>query len=265
MTPDPRPLCGKTAVITGSATGIGRATAELFAANGADLILVDRKAEENKAVVSAVTGRGARARSYAADLADAEATASCVERIASDFPVIDVLINNAGELLVGTVESITLTAWAQTQHLHLTAPAAFILGLLPCLRAAPSAAIINNASIDGLFGHPLLPAYGTAKGGLVALTRNFAFGLGRHGIRINCIASGGIDTAMMQGVDEQGKHELVCATPLGRLGSPTEVAEVILFLATPASSFVTGAIVTVDGGRTAVTAGVAEVNPAANI
>jgi 3-oxoacyl-[acyl-carrier protein] reductase len=263
MSEQNRVLADRVAVVTGTATGIGQATARRFAAAGASLVLVDHQDELNRRLAAELTEQGAEAAAFAVDLRDREATDSCIAEIAGRYARIDVLVNNAGALLVTPLDQLTLQAWDETHDLHLRAPAAFILGLLPALRASNEASVINNASIDGVFGHPLMAAYGTAKGGLVALTRNFAYGLGADNIRINCLATGGIQTPLLDGVDDDARAILETNAPLRRLGTPEEVAEAMLFLASAASSFITGAVLTVDGGRTAVTAGVAQMNPAA--
>ncbi len=263
MSDQNRELADRVAVVTGTATGIGQATARRFAVAGASLVLVDHQDEPNRRLVAELTKQGVQAAAFAVDLRDREATDVCIAEISDRYTKVDVLVNNAGALLVTPLDELTLDAWDETHDLHLRAPAAFILGLLPALRASGSASVINNASIDGVFGHPLMAAYGTAKGGLVALTRNFAYGLGGDNIRINCLATGGIATTLLDGLEDNARAVLEGNAPLRRLGTPKEVAEAMLFLASTASSFITGAVLTVDGGRTAVTAGVAQMDPAA--
>lgn len=128
--------------------------------------------------------------------------------------------------------------------------------LLPCLRAAPAGAVVNNASIDGLLSHPSAAVYSVAKAGMIAMTRSLAFELGADGIRINCIASGGIATPMLDAVPEAVREDAKRQIALRRLGAPEEVARVALFLLSEEASYVTGATLTVDGGRTAITQGV---------
>lgn len=255
-----RRLQGRVAVITGSATGIGRATATLFAAHGAALVLVDASASRNQALRDELRDEGASAQALTVDLRDRAAVERSSEAIAREHQVVDVLVNNAGALLVETIDATTLEQWDEMHDLHVTAPFVFIRNLLPSLRRSAGASIVNNASIDGLFGHPLMPAYGTAKGAMVAMTRNFAYSLGQEEIRINCLATGGIDTPLIAGLADSARAALDRATPLGRLGTPDEVARTTLFLATDESSFMTGSVLTVDGGRTAITAGIASMS-----
>jgi NAD(P)-dependent dehydrogenase (short-subunit alcohol dehydrogenase family) len=255
-----RRLEQKVAVVTGSSSGIGKAIAELFAREGAALVLVDQNGTANEALVRELRNRGSIADAFTVDLESRDETVACIDQISDRHPVVDILVNNAGAILVEPIATTSLRMWDQMHNLHLAAPFLFIRGLIPSMKRSAGASIINNASVDGLYAHPLMPAYGTAKGGLLALTRSCAFELGSNRIRINCIATGGIDTPMIRGLTDRARDELAKATPLRRLGTPEEVAQVALFLGTSDSSFVTGAIITVDGGRTAITAAIASLS-----
>lgn len=232
----------------------------LFAAHGAALVLVDSSASQNQSLLDELRDGGASPEAQTVDLRDRAAVERCSETIARDHHIVDVLVNNAGALLVETIQSTALEQWDEMHDLHVTAPFLFIRNLLPSMRRSSGASIVNNASIDGLFGHPLMPAYGTAKGAMVAMTRNFAYSLGQDGIRINCLATGGIDTPLIAGLTAAARADLDRATPLGRLGTADEVARTALFLATEESSFMTGSVLTVDGGRTSITAGIASMH-----
>lgn len=254
-------FCGKVVVITGSATGIGAAAALMFAELGAHLVLVDQVKDPARGL----TPMPADVLTHTVDLRDPHATEQCVRQIAETVPVVDVLVNNAGALVVESIANTSLDLWNSTNHLHVTAPFLFIRGLLESMARSGAASIINHASIDGLFGHPMMPVYGSSKGALVSVTRNFAMELGRKGIRINCLASGGIETPLVDSVNEEGRKLTARLAPLQRLGKAEEVASVIVFLASPQASYMSGSVLTIDGGRTAVTPGTTHMDPLANM
>jgi 3-oxoacyl-[acyl-carrier protein] reductase len=244
-------LRDRVAVVTGSASGIGRAAALLFAQEGARVVAIDRADAANARLVAELPD----AESHVVDLADRTAVAASARAIAEAHPRIDVLLNNAGTVTFGPAATATDTDWDAMVDPNLQAAFSLTRGLLPSLRASPSGSVVNNASVDGLFAHPRAPLYSVAKAGLVAMTRALAHELGRDGIRVNCLATGGIDTPMLDGVPSIARDEVARLTPLQRLGTPEEVARAALFLACDDASFVTGAVLTVDGGRTALTAG----------
>jgi 3-oxoacyl-[acyl-carrier protein] reductase len=244
-------LRDRVAVVTGSASGIGRAAALLFAQEGARVVAIDRADAANARLVADLPG----AESHTVDLADRIAIAQGAHTIAEAHPRIDVLLNNAGTVTFAPAASATDADWDEMVDPNLRAAFTLTRLLLPSLRASPSASVVNNASVDGLFAHPKAPVYSIAKAGLVAMTRALAHELGRDGIRVNCLATGGIDTPMLDGVPSRARQEVARLTPLRRLGTPEEVARAALFLACDDASFVTGAVLTVDGGRTALTAG----------
>jgi NAD(P)-dependent dehydrogenase (short-subunit alcohol dehydrogenase family) len=249
-------LAGRIAVITGSASGIGRASAELFAAEGATIVAIDRDAAANDALVESLRRGGAQAEARTLDLGDAEATTAAARDLRERHPRIDVLFNNAGAFAASPVETATDEHWDRMLDVNLRSAFLLIRELLPSLRRSPAASIVNNASVDGLFGHPAAPVYSVAKGGLLTMARAMAYELGADGIRINSLAPGGIATPMADMVPELVRAEVVRVTPLRRLGTPAEVARVALFLASDASSFMTGEALMVDGGRNALTGGV---------
>lgn len=253
-------LEGTVAVITGTASGVGRATALLFAEEGAKVVGIDRSESGNASLLEELQVRGKHGEMHTVDLRDRTAVQECCAEIARRHPSIDVLFNNAGAAVAKPIPDTTADIWDEMLEVNLTAAFLLIRDLLPCLERARAGAIVNHASIDGLFGHPLLPAYSTAKGGMLAMSRSFALPLGRAGVRINAIASGGIETPLIDSLEfgDDVRARITEATPLGRWCKPEEVARVALFLATEDSSYITGAVLTVDGGRTAVTPGTLE-------
>ena len=219
------------------------------------MVGLDRDAAGNRQLVAALRATGAAAESLVLDLRDTAALVAAARDLRSRHPAIDVLFNNAGAYEPAAFGSSTDEHWERMLDVNLGS--AFLLSreLLPALRRSRGASIINNASVDGLYGHPHAPAYSVAKGGLLTMTRALAYELGGDGIRINSIAPGGIATPMVKVVPQPIRDEVARITPLRRLGTAREVAEVALFLASDASSFITGEVIVVDGGRNCITGG----------
>lgn len=226
---------------------MGRATALLFAAQGARVAVVDLDGEA-AALVAAECGDNARA--YTLDVSDSGAIARTVAAITSDFGGIDILINNAG---VSSFCSLDDEAYEEIWHraiaVMLTAHQRMVRACLPHLRQSDAARIVNIASTEGLGATPGDTPYVAAKTGVTGLTRGLAVDLGRDGITVNCICPGPIRTAMTDAVTEE--HKVVFAkrrTALRRYGEPEEVAHITLSLVLPAASYITGAVIPVDGG-----------------
>jgi 3-oxoacyl-[acyl-carrier protein] reductase len=243
-------------VVTGSASGIGLASALLFAAEGAHVVALDRDAAGNERCAERLRDASGGGEAQVLDLADHDAVAATAAQIRERHPRVDLLFNNAGLVVFQPAAEATDGLWDEVVDANLRGAFMLTKGLLPSLRGAPAGAVVNNASIDGLFGHPLAPVYSIAKAGMVAMTRALAHELGADGVRVNCIASGGIATPMIEAVPETVREDAKRQIALRRLGEPEEVARVALFLASEEASYVTGATLTVDGGRTAITAAV---------
>ncbi len=247
-----RRLEGAVAVITGSASGIGRASARLFARHGATVVGIDRDGAGNDSLAAELRIKGLAIEVHTADVADQVDVARAAEAIADRHERVDVLFNNAGAHVAATLQQTTAQLWQELLDVNLTSAFTCTAALLPCLERSAAASVIHHASLDALFGNPSIAAYSVAKGGLIPLTHVGAHEFGKLGIRVNCIASGGVATGMM--IDAMRDH-IAQVTPLGRVGDPEEVARVALFLASADSSFVNGAVITVDGGRSGLTAG----------
>ena len=242
-----RSIAGRVAIVTGAASGMGRATARLFASEGAHVAMTDIDATAC-AVLAAECGNGAKA--YALDVADKDAIARVVAQIAADFGGVDILVNNAGISSFCALDNDGYEEiWHRALAVMLTAHQRMVRAALPYLRASDAPRIVNIASTEGLGATPGDTPYVAAKTGVTGLTRGLAVDLGPEGITVNCICPGPIRTAMTEAVPDE--HKIIYAnrrTALKRYGDPEEVAHMTLSLVLPAASYITGAVIPVDGG-----------------
>ncbi len=247
----------KVALITGGTSGIGEATAALFAQEGARIALTGRNQERGQKVVAAIEQTGGKAVFLQCDVRLPEHCRRAVEETITAFGRLDVLFNNAGVYYPHTALDCTEEEWDLQMDINLKG--AFLMSkfALPAMIAQGSGVIINNSSGWGLVGGDAAVAYCASKGGLVLLTKAMAIDHGRQGIRVNCICPGDVDTPMlpedarMRGVMWEKYLAGAANRPMGRIGTPEEIAKAVLFLASDDSSFMTGAALVVDGGGTA--------------
>jgi NAD(P)-dependent dehydrogenase (short-subunit alcohol dehydrogenase family) len=252
-------LKGKTAVITGSSSGIGRATAILFAREGALVVCVDVDEKGGRETVETINQYKQKALFIQTDVSNVEEVQRMAQRCEKSLKQVDILFNNAGYAIWQGFEATTEDTWSKMVGTNLTGVFLCSKYLLPLIKVAGGGSIINNASIDGLLGNPQVAAYSASKGGIIPLTHVMAHDLAKYNIRVNCLCTGGIDTAitdlLAKEVSSEALQKLVTATPMKRMGTPDEVANTVLFLASDESSFVNGSTLVVDGGRTAITPG----------
>ena len=245
-----RSVKGLTALVTGAASGMGRATARVFAAEGANVAVTDVGADGVKAVVDEIAASGGTAKGWALDVSDRQAIERVVSEISAHFGGLDIIVNNAGISVRAPIDDPTYDdAWAKAIAVMLTAHPRIIRAALPFLRKSKCPRIVNIASTEALGATALHSPYSAAKGGVASLTRSLAVELGREGITVNCICPGPIRTAITDRISEE--HKTIYAkrrTALGRYGDPEEVAHMTLSLCLPAASFLTGAVIPVDGG-----------------
>jgi NAD(P)-dependent dehydrogenase (short-subunit alcohol dehydrogenase family) len=233
-------LENKIVVITGNPYGIGRVSAALFTNEGAHVICID----------DSRTG-WSEPPQFIADVSDAKAVAAVVSQCEKTLERVDVLFNLAGRAVKQSFEETTEATWNQMIARNLSATFICSQQFLPLMKKARSGSIINHASIDAFLGNPSLAAYSAGKGGVIPLTHVMAHDLGKYGLRVNCISTGGI----RDGSSRPEDAARVRVTPLSRTGAPEDVARVALFLASELSSYVNGTNIVVDGGRTAITQG----------
>ena len=253
-------LAGKTAIVTGGAQGIGLAIVEALAANGAAVAIVDVATEAAQKTAAEFSVQGHRVAAFAADVSEEQAMQEVVARIVGEFSRVDILVNNAG---INTVKDrVPIDAyhredWDRILRVDLTGVFVVSQAVILRLEAAGGGRIVNIASVAGLVPLRLQVAFVAAKAGVVNLTRSMALELALRGILVNCVAPGSVLTqgtrALFYGrmVLTPSAASLVSHIPVGRPGTPEEIAHAVLFLVVPEASYVNGAILTVDGGWTA--------------
>jgi NAD(P)-dependent dehydrogenase (short-subunit alcohol dehydrogenase family) len=247
-------LAGKVAIITGATSGIGRATALRFAEAGARVGLVGRSGQQLNRVAKEIGERGGEALSIRADVTDEAAARRVVSRIIKEFSALDVLVNAAGHISNGTIENTTLDEWDAMMNVNLRAVFNLMREAVPHL-AKRRGNIVNVSSVTGLRAFPGVLAYCVSKAGLDQLTRCAALELAAKGVRVNAVNPGVVITEIHKrgGMSEEDYSAFLehsrSTHPIGRVGEPQEVAELILYLASERAAWITGATYSIDGGR----------------
>lgn len=245
-----RSVHGSTVLVTGAASGMGRATAAVFAAEGARVAVTDYSLEGAEAVALELRAAGHQARAWKLDVSDAAELRAVTDDIAAVFGGLDILVNNAGVTGFAAIDATQYDAvWERCIAVLLTAQQRLVRAALPYLRVSAAPRVVNIASTEALGATAEDSAYAAAKAGVTGLTRALAVELGPEGITVNCICPGPILTGMTSAIPEQ--HKTIFAkrrTALRRYGTPEEVAHMTLSLCLPAASYITGAVIPVDGG-----------------
>ncbi|HXI51515.1 MAG TPA: 3-oxoacyl-[acyl-carrier-protein] reductase [Candidatus Saccharimonadales bacterium] len=241
-------LANQVAVVTGAGRGIGRAIALKFAQAGADVVCVSRTAANSEKVAGEVVALGRKAWAVAVDVADAKAVAAAGDKILGDTGRVDILVNNAGITRDGLLMRMSEEDWDAVLDTNLKGAFAFTKAFTRAFLKQRSGRIINISSIIGLMGNAGQCNYAASKAGLFGFTRSVARELGSRGITANAIAPGFVETDMTAKLDEKTRAGLLGQIPLNALGQPEDIAEAALFLAGPGARYITGQVLTVDGG-----------------
>ena len=245
-----RSVADRVVLITGAGSGMGRATAHLFADEAALVAVTDRDAPSAAATAAEITAAGGTAHPWSLDVTVAGEPDRVVAEVIERFGRLDVLVNNAGVSLIAPIDGPDYEdAWAATLAVNLTGQERMVRAALPHLLDSDAGRVINVASTEGLGATAFISPYTTSKHGVIGLTRGLAVELAARGITVNCVCPGPIHTAMTAPIEDEAKTRFARRrVPIRRYGEPEEVAHAILSLALPASSYLVGAVVVVDGG-----------------
>ena len=242
-------LEGKVALVTGAARGIGKAIALRFASEGADIAFTDLAIDDNgRATEEEIRALGVRVKGYASNAANFDEAHKTVEEVVKDFGGLDILVNNAGITKDGLMRRMSEAQWDAVIAVNLKSAFNFVHACVPVMMRRRGGSIINMASVVGVHGNAGQANYAASKAGMIALAKSVAQEMGPKGIRANAIAPGFIETAMTEALPDSVREEWKKKIPLRRGGTPDDVADVAVFLASNLSSYVSGQVIQVDGG-----------------
>lgn len=241
-------LQGKVAIITGGASGIGKATAARFLQEGARVAIWDINEAAGKALATTWAAQGASCKFYRVDTANLEAVTEMAEAVARDFGQIDILVNNAGITRDASMKKMTSPQWQQVIDVNLTGVFNCTKAVSPYMLERGYGRILNASSIVGIYGNFGQTNYVAAKAGVIGMTKVWAREFGRKGVTVNAVAPGFIQTEMVETIPKEYLAQLGERTPLGRMGTPEDIANAYLFLASEEAGFITGVTLSVDGG-----------------
>ena len=242
-------LEGKVALVTGAARGIGKAIALRFASEGADIAFTDLAIDDNgRATEEEIRALGVRVKGYASNAANFDEAHKTVEEVVKDFGGLDILVNNAGITKDGLMLRMSEAQWDAVIAVNLKSAFNFVHACVPVMMRRRGGSIINMASVVGIHGNAGQANYAASKAGMIALAKSVAQEMGPKGIRANAIAPGFIETAMTEALPDSVREEWKKKIPLRRGGTPDDVADVAVFLASHLSSYVSGQVIQVDGG-----------------
>ena len=242
-------LEGKVALVTGAARGIGKAIALRFASEGADIAFTDLVIDDNgRATEEEIRALGVRVKGYASNAANFDEAHKTVEEVVKDFGGLDILVNNAGITKDGLMLRMSEAQWDAVIAVNLKSAFNFVHACVPVMMRRRGGSIINMASVVGVHGNAGQANYAASKAGMIALAKSVAQEMGPKGIRANAIAPGFIETAMTEALPDSVREEWKKKIPLRRGGTPDDVADVAVFLASNLSSYVSGQVIQVDGG-----------------
>jgi NAD(P)-dependent dehydrogenase (short-subunit alcohol dehydrogenase family) len=246
-----RSLEGKVALVTGASAGIGAATARAFAQAGARVVLAGRRGPEGEAVARQIQAAGGEARFIRTDVTQAREVAALVDATVAAYGRLDCAFNNAGSAAFGPLTSMSEEEWDAAHAVNLKGIWLCLKYQIPVMVEQGAGTIVNMAALNSLVGFPNTSVYAAAKGGVIALSRAAAMEYVRSGIRINVVSPGAITTDMLEAIPADARAQLGSIFPVGRAGTPEEVAEAVVYLCSPAAGFITGHNLVIDGGYSA--------------
>ena len=241
-------LANQIAVVTGAGRGIGRAIALRFAAEGADIVCVSRTAENSGKVANEVRALGRKAWAHAVDVAESRAVAEAGEKILAETGRVDILVNNTGITRDGLLVRMREQDWDTVLDTNLKGAFLFTKAFARAFIKRRSGCVINVSSVTGLIGNAGQCNYAASKAALIGFTKSVARELASRDITVNALAPGFVETDMTAALSEEVRQELLQKIPLNALGQPDDIANAALFLASPAARYITGQVITVDGG-----------------
>ncbi|WP_161782954.1 SDR family NAD(P)-dependent oxidoreductase [Paraburkholderia nodosa] len=240
---------GLTALVVGAGSGMGEASAKAFAANGGSVAVADLRAGEAERVAAEITSHGGQAISVALDVSKQADIDAAIDRTTKKFGKLDVVINTAALVRSAMLEDVSLEEWRAGFHVNVDGALMVARSALPWLKQSAHAAIVNTASLAGVHGYSQGGAYGPSKAALITLSRQMAHEWAAYGVRVNVVLPGVIDTPMARGsVPPELLDQLAAMLPMSRVGQPEEVADLIVYLASPAAGYITAQAIACDGG-----------------
>jgi 3-oxoacyl-[acyl-carrier protein] reductase len=244
-------LSGQMAVVTGASRGLGKAIAIALGASGAKVACIARDAAKLAETVAAITGAGGQAEAFSVDVTKSESVTEVMDKIATDWGRVDILVNNAGVTRDTLLLAMTDDKWDDVINTNLRGPFLFTRAVLRTMMGQRYGRIINISSVSGLMGNPGQANYSASKAGLIGFTATVAKEMAKRNVTVNAVAPGFIESEMTAALGSALNDEVKKRVPAQRLGKAEEIADVVLFLAAPGSSYITGTCITIDGGLTA--------------
>lgn len=244
-------LGGQVAIVTGASRGLGRAVAQALARSGAKVACIARSADKLKETVDSIAAAGGTAALFECDVSNSESVKSTVERVLEKWEHLHILVNNAGITRDTLIPRMQDEQWDEVISTNLRGPFLFVRAASRPMMSARYGRIVNISSVSGIMGNPGQANYSASKAGLIGMTRSVSRELAGRKITVNCVAPGFIETEMTSALGETLLSEIKSRIPAKRLGLPGDIAEAVLFLCSPAAAYITGQVLTVDGGLTA--------------